>query len=131
MYFWIRELIATQDKSNLRAVSMCDDHIPATCDHIGNVFASLFNGTDLRSHIFMFLVADQRIAAHGDDSGFVLGGHRVFLSRGVGWAYPIVSAITAFCACRRFSASSYTTEFGPSITASVTSILRSAGSGCM
>jgi len=34
---------------------------------------------------------------------------------------PMVSAISAFCTCSRFSASSYTTDCGPSITSSVTS----------
>ena len=43
----------------------------------------------------------------------------------------IVSAITAFCTCRRFSAWSNTALWGPSKTPSVTSMLRSAGSGCM
>jgi len=38
---------------------------------------------------------------------------------------------TAFCACRRFSASSNTTECGPSITAEVASSLRCAGRQCM
>ena len=37
----------------------------------------------------------------------------------------------AFCACSRFSASSKTTDCGPSITASVTSSLRCAGRQCM
>ncbi len=36
-----------------------------------------------------------------------------------------------FCACRRFSASSNTTECGPSITSSVTSSPRCAGRQCM
>lgn len=43
----------------------------------------------------------------------------------------ISSASTAFWACRRFSAWSYTMECSPSITASVTSSPRAAGSGCM
>ncbi len=43
----------------------------------------------------------------------------------------IVSAITAFWTWSRFSAWSYTALWGPSITSSVTSMLRSAGSGCM
>ncbi len=43
----------------------------------------------------------------------------------------MVRAITAFCAWRRFSASSYTTLCGPSMTASATSMLRSAGRQCM
>ena len=43
----------------------------------------------------------------------------------------IVSAITAFWTWRRFSAWSKTRLWGPSMTASVTSMLRSAGSGCM
>ncbi len=46
-------------------------------------------------------------------------------------AYDIVNAMTAFCACKRFSASSYTTDCALSITPSVTSILRSAGKGCI
>jgi hypothetical protein len=37
----------------------------------------------------------------------------------------------AFCACRRFSASSNTTDCGPSITSSVTSSPRCAGRQCM
>jgi hypothetical protein len=36
-----------------------------------------------------------------------------------------------FCACRRFSASSNTTDCGPSITSSVTSCPRCAGRQCM
>ena len=43
----------------------------------------------------------------------------------------MVRAMTAFWPCRRFSAWSYTTERAPSITSSLTSTLRSAGSGCM
>ena len=43
----------------------------------------------------------------------------------------MVSAITAFWTWRRFSAWSKTRLCGPSITSSVTSMLRSAGSGCM
>src|SRR6266700_1523274 len=44
---------------------------------------------------------------------------------------PIVNAIIAFCTCIRFSAWSYTTDCGPSITASVTSTPRSAGRQCI
>ena len=44
---------------------------------------------------------------------------------------PSAQSITPFCACRRFSASSNTTEFGPSITSSVTSSPRWAGRQCM
>ncbi len=36
-----------------------------------------------------------------------------------------------FCACRRFSASSHTTDWGPSMTAAVTSSPRYAGSQSM
>jgi hypothetical protein len=44
---------------------------------------------------------------------------------------PRHQASTAFCACSRFSASSKTTEFGPSMTSSVTSSPRCAGRQCM
>ena len=44
---------------------------------------------------------------------------------------PRQKARMPFCACRRFSASSKTTEAGPSITASVTSSPRWAGRQCM
>ena len=44
---------------------------------------------------------------------------------------PRHQRITAFCACRRFSASSKITERGPSITALVTSSSRWAGRQCM
>ena len=44
---------------------------------------------------------------------------------------PRHQASTAFCACSRFSASSNTTECGPSITSSVTSSPRCAGRQCM
>src|SRR5512143_2864374 len=40
-------------------------------------------------------------------------------------------SISAFCTCRRFSASSHTTDCGPSITAAVTSSPRCAGRQCM
>ena len=44
---------------------------------------------------------------------------------------PRHQASTPFCACRRFSASSKTTDCGPSITSSVTSSPRWAGRQCM
>ena len=44
---------------------------------------------------------------------------------------PRHQRMTAFCACRRFSASSKITECGPSITALVASSLRCAGRQCM
>ncbi len=43
----------------------------------------------------------------------------------------MVRAITAFWAWSRFSASSKAADLGPSMTASATSTLRSAGSGCI
>ena len=43
----------------------------------------------------------------------------------------MVSAMTLLQVWRRFSASWYTTECGPSITSSVTSLPRSAGRQCM
>ena len=45
--------------------------------------------------------------------------------------HDIAQTSTAFCACRRFSASSNTTDCGPSSTASVTSSPRCAGRQCM
>src|SRR6185437_12739369 len=45
--------------------------------------------------------------------------------------YPKHHVSTAFCACRRFSASSKTTLCGPSITSSLTSSPRWAGRQCM
>ena len=45
--------------------------------------------------------------------------------------HPRHQARMPFCACRRFSASSQTTEWGPSMTASVTSSPRCAGRQCM
>ena len=47
------------------------------------------------------------------------------------WRTHMVSAITAFWAWRRFSAWSKTALQRPSMTSSATSMLRSAGSGCM
>ena len=44
---------------------------------------------------------------------------------------PMHQAITPFCAWRRFSASSKTTDCGPSMTSSVTSSPRWAGRQCM
>ena len=44
---------------------------------------------------------------------------------------PMVSAKSALAVWRRFSASSNTTDCGPSITSSVTSLPRSAGRQCM
>src|SRR5512141_1413553 len=40
-------------------------------------------------------------------------------------------SISAFCTCSRFSASSHTTDCGPSITSAVTSSPRCAGRQCM
>src|SRR4030065_730827 len=40
-------------------------------------------------------------------------------------------SISAFCTCRRLSASSHTTDCGPSITSAVTSSPRCAGRQCM
>ena len=54
-------------------------------------------------------------------------------SRSAGRAYqtPRHQRRIAFCTCSRFSASSKTTEFGPSITSLVTSSPRCAGRQCM
>ena len=63
------------------------------------------------------------------------GARRHALSPGAarpyGVAPPRHHARMPFCACRRFSASSNTTDCGPSITSAVTSSPRCAGRQCM
>ena len=115
------DLGTAQDEPDLRSIAVTDGHVPALCDHLGDVDGGLPGSLVLVFHRLVGLVLDQRIAANSDN-GELLFCHVDHL---------IVRAMTAFCACRRFSASSKTTELGPSITSLVTSISRSAGSGCM
>ena len=70
-----RQLVATQDEPNLRAVAMGHDHVPALDDHVGDVFAGLLDGIDLRRDILVALVQNQRVAADCNDGGERGFGH--------------------------------------------------------
>ena len=132
------DLRTAQDETNLRAVAVTDRHIPACFDHIGNVMGGFFGGLVLVFDRLMFLSSlISELPPMAMTASFAIID---LLFSTVSLAvyclltviiYAIVNAMTAFCACRRFSASSNTTEFGPSITPLVTSTSRSAGSGCM
>ena len=118
-----RELGAPQDEADLRAVAVADRHVPAVLDHRGDVPAGLAGRDVLVAHRLVLLVLDQRVAADRDDGA--LAAHRSSSKP------PIVRAISALPVCIRFSASSKTTDCGPSMTSSVTSRPRSAGRQCM
>ena len=112
------ELGAAQDEADLRAVAVPDGHVPAVLDHRRDVPAGLAGRDVLVADALVHRVLDQRVAADRDDCAPARGHVR---------KPPMVSAISALPVCIRFSASSQTTECGPSITASVTSRPRSAG----
>ena len=104
MHFVRSQLVAAQDEADLRAVAVGHDHVPAALDHVGDVLAGLLDCADLRGDVLVLLIQDQGVAADGDDGDLALtvchGNAHILTSQ------PIVKAITAFCACRRFSASS-------------------------
>jgi len=95
------------------------------CGGGGIAVEELAGGDVLVAHRLVLLVLDQRVAADGDDRA--PPAHRSPPSVNP----PIVSAIRALPVCMRFSASSKTTDCGPSMTSSVTSRPRSAGRQCM
>ncbi len=68
-------------------------------------------------------------------SGFTHGGTETPLNFARPNVYPMRPlskySISAFCTCIRFSASSQTTDCGPSITSAVTSSPRCAGRQCI
>ena len=117
-----RELGPAQDEADLRPVAVSDDDVPAVLDHRGDVPAGLPRRDVLVADRLVLLVPDQRVAADRDHC--TPGGHHAAPNP------PIVRARSAFAMCIRFSASSQTTECGPSMTASVTSRPRSAGRQC-
>src|SRR5664280_625872 len=130
------QLRASQDEAHLWAVAVPDHDVPPLLDHGGDVLGRLVRRDVLVPHGLVHLVLDQRVAADRYDGGPVAhvgvsSSGQCLLVRSVSPRQFIVSAITAFWPCRRFSAWSKTTECGPSMTASATSTPRSAGSGCM
>ena len=119
------ELGAAQDEADLRPVAVADRHVPAVLDHRGDVPAGLAGRDVLVAHRLVLLVLDQRVAADGDNGA--LAAHRPSPTP----KPSIVRASSALPVCMRFSASSNTTDCGPSMTSSVTSRPRSAGRQCM
>ena len=90
-----RDLGTPQDKSNLRAISMPDHDLITGLDHIGDVNAGFRGGKILIFNALVLGVLDQGVPANSNNSNLLC--HSLLL-------YPIVKAMTAFWACRRFSA---------------------------
>ena len=90
------EFGAQQNKANLRAVAVGNEHAVAGLDDRHDVLSGLARCTVLIEDVHVLCIAYQRIAADGDnDQGFV----------GLSHGDHIVRAISALAVCRRFSAS--------------------------
>jgi len=62
-----RQLGAPQDESDLRAVPMREEDVPALRDHAHDVPARFDGGGILVGDLLVFRILDERVAADGDD----------------------------------------------------------------
>jgi len=62
-----RQLDAAEDEADLRAVAVGQDEVPAERQQLGHVLAGLPGDLELVVDPLVLLVADQRVAADGQD----------------------------------------------------------------
>ena len=61
---------AQQDKADLRAVAVGDDHVPALVNHVGDVDSGFSHGSELVRDAFMCFIFDERVASDGNNGQF-------------------------------------------------------------